>query len=80
MYRRQAHTHRLPQRQTLNMVTCNVAKKNVLYFIKTFLTQYLSSVMSENKGILGNSHLMMVSTLWIVRSIWRGVQSCAPTR
>lgn len=34
------------------MVTFSVAKQNILFFIETFLTPYLSSSMSENKGIL----------------------------
>lgn len=74
------HSYGLLQRQTLNMVTLNVV--NVLYFIKTFLTQYSNSVMSENKGILGNSQLMMVWKLWtMTRVIWQAVaESCAPTR
>lgn len=48
--------------------------QNVLYFIKTFLTQYLSSMISENKGILGNSQHMMVKKLWMTkRGILQGV-------
>lgn len=66
MYTEQTDTHThthdgLLQSQALNMVTFSVAKqKCVLYFIETFLTQYLSYTMSENKGILRNSQLMVV--------------------
>lgn len=75
IYRAHTHTHSLMTSSETDTEYGYFQCGRMFYILlKLFLTQYLSSMISENKGILGNSQHMMVKKLWMTkRGILQGV-------